>query len=195
MQTQHTVQQTHTHTSGLSNGKVLAVSSFLIIHADFEESFRVQPQEDGSLFVLENAPHRSRGGCSVALNILRGAWINIQLIWDVPLRTLSVTLSRNNLCKVRDAWDERRSAFKGQKKRRGGASAGRICVPRRSGARPGQGSQRGGREQMSVIDGGRPNGELLGLSFCKLVRTDAITLTADTRPSITLTDSSYSLHV
>ena len=49
----------------------------------------------------------------------------------------------------------------------------------------------GGREQMWVIDGGRLNGELLRLSSCKLVRTDAITLTVDAGPSITLTQSSH----
>lgn len=58
-----------------------------------------------------------------------------------------------------------------------------------------QAGQRGGREQMSVIDGGCLNGELLGLSFCKLARTDAITLTVDTRPSITFTQSSDSLQI
>lgn len=67
-----------------------------------------------------------------------------------------------------------------------------ICVSRWMGAQAGQ---RGGREQMSVIDGGCLNGELLGLSFCKLVRTDAITLTVDTRPSITFTQSSDSLQI
>lgn len=67
-----------------------------------------------------------------------------------------------------------------------------ICVSRWMGAQAGQ---RGGREQMSVIDGGCLNGELLRLSFCKLVRTDAITLTVDTRPSITFTQSSDSLQI
>lgn len=42
-----------------------------------------------------------------------------------------------------------------------------------------------------VIDDGRLKGELLQLSCSKLVRTDAITLTADTRPSITVTQSSH----
>lgn len=51
----------------------------------------------------------------------------------------------------------------------------------------------GGRERM--IDGGRLNGEVLRLSSCKLVRTDAITLTEDTRPSITFTWSSRVLHI
>lgn len=46
-----------------------------------------------------------------------------------------------------------------------------------------------------VIDDGRLNGELLQLSCGKLVRTDAITLTADTRPSITVTQSSHSWHL
>lgn len=67
-----------------------------------------------------------------------------------------------------------------------------ICVSCWMGAQAGQ---RGDREQMSVIDGGCLNGELLGLSFCKLVRTDAITLTVDTRPSITFTQSSDSLQI
>lgn len=48
---------------------------------------------------------------------------------------------------------------------------------------------------MWVTDGGRLNGELLRLSSCKLVRTDAITLTSDTRPSITFTLSSNTLHI
>lgn len=46
-----------------------------------------------------------------------------------------------------------------------------------------------------VIDDGRLNGELLQLSCGKLVRTDAITLTADTRPSITVTQSSHGRHL
>lgn len=64
-----------------------------------------------------------------------------------------------------------------------------LCVCLCLGAQAGQ---CGGREQMSVIDGGRLNGELLWLSFCKLVRTDAITLTVDTGPSIMFTQS---LHI
>lgn len=46
-----------------------------------------------------------------------------------------------------------------------------------------------------VIDDGRLNRELLQLSCGKLVRTDAITLTADTRPSITVTQSSHGQHL
>lgn len=46
-----------------------------------------------------------------------------------------------------------------------------------------------------VIDDGRLNRELLQLSCGKLVRTDAITLTADTRPSITVTQSSHGRHL
>lgn len=46
-----------------------------------------------------------------------------------------------------------------------------------------------------VIDDGRLKGELLQLSWSKLVRTDAITLTADTRPSITVTQSSHGRHL
>lgn len=67
-----------------------------------------------------------------------------------------------------------------------------ICVSPWMGA---QSWQRGGREQMPVIDGGCLNGELLRLSFCKLVRTDAITLTVETGPSITFTQSSDSLQI
>lgn len=67
-----------------------------------------------------------------------------------------------------------------------------VCVRHCLGAQAGQ---CGGREQMWVIDGGRLNGELLRLSSCKLVRTDAITLTEDTGPSITFTQSSRSLHI
>lgn len=46
-----------------------------------------------------------------------------------------------------------------------------------------------------MIDDGRLKGELLQLSCSKLVRTDAITLTADTRPSITVTQSSHGRHL
>lgn len=67
-----------------------------------------------------------------------------------------------------------------------------ACVGHCLGARTGQG---GGREQMWVIDGGRLNGELLRLGSCKLVRTDAISLTEDTGPSITLRRSSRGLHI
>lgn len=48
---------------------------------------------------------------------------------------------------------------------------------------------------MWVIDGGRLNGELLRLSSCKLARTDAITLTEDTAPSITFTQRGRILHI
>lgn len=48
---------------------------------------------------------------------------------------------------------------------------------------------------MSVMDGSCLKGELLSLSCCKLVRTDAITLTVDTRPSITLTRSAHVLQI
>lgn len=46
-----------------------------------------------------------------------------------------------------------------------------------------------------MIDDGRLNGELGQLSCGKLVRTDAITLTADTRPSIKVTQSSHGRHL
>lgn len=46
-----------------------------------------------------------------------------------------------------------------------------------------------------MIDGGRLNVELLRRSSCKRLRTDAITLTVDTGPSIMFTLSSRSLCV
>jgi len=118
---------------------------FLIMYANLKSHSEFSNKRLGnfSASLSENTPKLFRRDFLPHKMLSEDMRCHILLVWQMTLRSLSVTLLWDSLCTV---WDPLRSEFKGQNRKRCGY--GSV-----SGYSSSQASQCGSREQMSMIDG------------------------------------------